>query len=117
MMCVTCGRITKVLEARLQDNHIITRRTRQCEVGHKFKTYEVDDALWGTLEKYILGPHLKAVQKQQALTLRNEKVIAMLKAGEKHAVVANEFKLSENMVSTIARRNGIPSYAKIRGLL
>jgi transcriptional regulator NrdR family protein len=116
MKCVRCGQFSKVLETRTDQAGMVLRRRRECDhCGHKFSSYEIDDGLAETLKKY-LGPHLKAVRKKQELFQRNEKILAKLRAGDKHAVVAAEFGLSDNMVSTIARRAGVPAYARQRGL-
>lgn len=96
-----------VVESRIVDN--MMRRRRECQFcGHRFSTYEVDDGLLKTIKKHW-APHQAAIAKRVALTRRNEKIIARLKAGDKHAVIAEEFGLSDNMVSTIASRNGISS--------
>ncbi len=114
MKCPKCGMITEVKETRGHHDGVVNKRRRECRwCGNKFNTYEIDDGLEKTLKKY-LAAHIKAVQKQQALTLRNEKIIARLEAGEKHMVVAADFGLSDNMISTIARRAGIPAYQKMR---
>lgn len=114
MRCVKCGRLTLVKEVRTQDNGIVNRRRRQCtHCNHKFTTYEIDDALEKTLTKY-LQPHVKSVAKAQVLNRRNERIIDRLKLGEKHSVVAIDFGLSDNMVSTIATRAGVRSYKRQR---
>lgn len=110
MRCVRCGRLTEVRETRTQDSGVVNRRRRECtECGHKFNTYEIDDALEKTLKKY-LKPHVKSVAKAQVLNRRNERIIDRLKAGDKHSVVANEFGLSDSSVSTIARNAGVLSF-------
>lgn len=116
MRCVNCSRECRVAETREAYAGLAVRRRRECEhCGHRFNTFEIDDGLLKTLRKY-LGPHMKAVRKRQALTLRNEQILAMLREGNKHAVVASYFGLSDNMISTIARRAGVPAYQRQRGL-
>ena len=116
MNCVRCGYETSVLATREEQGGLVVKRRRGCGYcGHKFNTYEIDDGLVDTLKKY-LTPHLKAVRKKHELFARNEQILAMLRAGDKHAVVAAQFGLSDNMVSTIARRAGVPAYARQRGL-
>jgi FixJ family two-component response regulator len=66
----------------------------------------MDDGCLKTIKKHM-APHMKAVAKRVALTQRNEKIIERLKTGEKHATIAIDFGLSDNMVSTIAMRNNI----------
>jgi len=56
-----------------------------------------------------MQPHSKSVVNRRGLTLRNFKIAERLKAGEKHLTISIDFNLSPNMVSTIARRMGIPS--------
>jgi hypothetical protein len=81
-----------------------------CEAcNNKFSTYEVDDGMLRTLIKYMES-HADAVLKRRVLTRRNEKIIEMLEDGQKHLVVALEFGLAPNSVSTIARNAGIPAY-------
>ncbi len=105
MNCVKCGRDTIVRESRMVD-HMLRRRRECTHCKHRFSTYEIDDGMTKTVKKYIL-PHSKTVAKRIALTRRNEKIIERLKAGEKHATIAIDFGLSDNMVSTIAMRNNI----------
>lgn len=119
MKCTKCGHgDTTVLETRKLQGGQVTRRHRACgQCGHAFSTYEVDGTIWNTVKKYALGDdHTKALRKKHNLHARNEQILNMLKLGEKHSVVASEFGLSDNMISTIARRAGVPSYARQRGL-
>jgi transcriptional regulator NrdR family protein len=96
------------MESRVVD--AMLRRRRLCNhCGHRFSTYEMDDGMVKTIKKHML-PHMRAVAKRVALTQRNEKIIEMLKEGVKHSAIAVEFGLSDNMISTIARRNGMSSY-------
>ena len=114
MMCAQCGHETTVLSTRPEHGGMVVKRRRGCgHCGHKFSTYEIDDGLVETLQKY-LAPHIKALQKRYELRARNEQILGMLDAGEKHAVVASQFGLSDNMVSTIARRAGVPAYRNRR---
>ena len=93
---------------------MVIRRRRGCgNCIYKFWTHEIDDGLLETMRRY-LGPHLKAVRKKHAIHARNEQILGMLDAGEKHAVVASQFGLSDNMISTIARRAGVPAYRNRR---
>ena len=89
------------------------RRRRQCShCGNRFTTFEVDDGYIKTIKKHFI-PHQRAIAKRVALTQRNEKIIEQLKAGVKHAALAVEFNLAPNMISTIARRAGLPSFRKL----
>ena len=109
MKCPNCGGITEVRETRALFDQCVSRRTRDCQRCElRFNTYEIGDALWGTISKHM-QPHSKAVVKRRGLTLRNLKIAERLKAGEKHLTISIDFNLSPNMVSTIARRMGIPS--------
>lgn len=108
MKCVRCGRDTAVLDTRMVD-HMLKRRRECGHCGHRFSTYEIDDGCVKTIRKYM-KPHAQAIAKRVALTRRNEKIIKMLEQGHKHAVVAAEFGLSDNMISTIARNNKIVAY-------
>lgn len=117
MKCPKCGAATTVSETRTGFDEVVNKRRRECtHCGNKFSTYEIDEGLEKTLKKY-LDAHVKAVLKQRALTQRNERIEARLRAGEKHASIAADFGLSDNMVSTISRRLGIPAYQKTRKIL
>jgi transcriptional regulator NrdR family protein len=114
MKCSRCGHETAVLSTRTEHVGLVLKRRRGCGYcGHKFSTYEVDDGLVETIKKYLL-PHVKALRKRHELHARNEQILALLEAGEKHAVVASQFGLSDNMISTIARRAGVPAYRRTR---
>lgn len=112
MNCVRCGRDTVVRESRMADYFL--RRRRECShCGHRFSTYEIDDGCVKTIKKY-LTPHIKTIAKRVELTRRNERIIERLRTGEKHATIAMDFGLSDNMISTIARQNNIPTKRKKR---
>ena len=110
MKCVQCGCKTSVLDSRTEHDALVMRRRRGCgQCGLKFFTYEIDDGLEETLKKYLL-PHIKSIRKKQKLHARNEQILNMMRAGDKHFVIAKTFGLSDNMISTIGRRAGIPAY-------
>ena len=114
MKCPKCGRPTSVVETREAFKGTASRRSRVCEAcNNKFSTYEVDDGMMRTLRKYMEA-HADAVLKRRSLTRRNERIVEMLEAGQKHLVVALEFELAPNSVSTIARNAGIPAYKNRR---
>lgn len=114
MKCINCGRDADVKETRVSGEGVMLRRRRVCShCGTKFSTFEIDDGLMSTIKKYMAA-HAAAIKKRQALTRRNEKILAKLRAGEKHITVASEFNLSESMISTIARRAGVPAYQRVR---
>ena len=117
MMCTQCGHATRVVETRAEFDGLVNRRRRECQAcSHRFSTLEIDDALGATIRKH-LGPHAKAVRKRQDLNRRDSEIANRLRAGEKHAALAAEYGLSDSMVSTIARRMGIPAYAQQRRVL
>lgn len=109
MKCPKCGGDTCVLETRMFDNDgVVFRRRRQCErCANRFNTFEVYENLKGSIAKQFTA-HIGGVKKRRRLTLRNEKIVERLKQGEKVVVIAHDFGLSESMVSTIARNNGLP---------
>jgi transcriptional regulator NrdR family protein len=114
MQCPECGANTRVVETRIQDEGCVLRRRRACsECTHRFNSYEFDQGLWGTIAK-LTASHVKAVTRRRALTQRNNLILARLRAGEKHVTVAADFGLSDNMISTIARRAGVPTHYKRR---
>lgn len=115
MTCPQCGRESAVRETRAVERGIVVRRRRECtHCGHRFNTFEIYEECWGSIKRWSLDSHVKAVGKRWALTRRNEKILAMLAQGHKHAFVAAQFGLSDNMISTIARRNGIPAYRRTK---
>ena len=98
-----------MLGSRSMHADVVVRRARECKVcGHKYNTYEVDEGIWKSIRK-LLPPHADAVERKKILYSRNLRIAALLKQGEKHAVVAQQFDLSDSMISTIAAEMGIPS--------
>ena len=97
------------METRDVYSDVVTRRARKCTVcNHKFNTYEVDEGIWKTVRKHIPA-HADAVEKKKILFARNQRIAALLRQGEKHSVIANQFGLCDSMISTIAAEMGIPS--------
>lgn len=95
-------------------------RLRQCEgpVTHRFRTFEVDDDLELTVAKHAMSPARGAtLAKRVRLHQRNQRILDALIAGGKHSEVAAAHKLSPNMVSTIARRAGLPAYRDLKPFL
>lgn len=92
-------------------------RTRQCTEAreHRFKTYEVDDALRGFVTSTALRPsRIKHMADTAGRAQRNKAIAKLLQAGEKHAVIAQQFGISDNMVSTIAKNMGITTSRRQR---
>lgn len=109
MKCPKCNGTTTVSETRELYSDVVNRRKRHCMTcGYKYNTYEIGDAIWKTIQKYIPA-HAHAVEKQRILRQRNEAIRQRLLTGEKHASIAMDYGLSDNMVSTIAKRLGVPS--------
>jgi transcriptional regulator NrdR family protein len=99
------------------DGHVIRRRHGCGNCGASFSTYEVDDRIWKTVKKYAVNEaRTRGFTRRQQIHHRNQQILELLKRGEKHSVVASQFGLSDNMISTIARNAGVPSYARQRGL-
>lgn len=115
MNCPKCGADTgRVRETRELAQGYVLRRARTCKNGHKFATYEVDDSIAKTILKHAAGPQrIEKFKKSAQRYERDQRIIARLESGEKHAVVAAEFGLSDNMVSTIARRSGVQSLRSV----
>lgn len=116
MNCIHCDAATRVLETRKAFEGYVTRRERECggltpgTPRHRFSTYEVDESLSGTVVR--IATRNKRIEQlvQRAKRARRNLVIAQsLRAGEKHAVLAERHHLAPNMISTIARQHGIPS--------
>lgn len=92
-------------------------RRRQCSgpQEHKFTTYEVDASLKKTVLKMAANPaRIRRLERSAQLAARNELIVARLRKGEKCMTVAADFGLSDNMVSTIARRAGLPPVRELR---
>jgi transcriptional regulator NrdR family protein len=119
MKCTTCGHEgTAVLETRKLSEGQVTRRRHGCgHCGATFNTYEVDDRIWKSVKRLVINEsRVAGITRRQRLFHRNEQILELLKRGEKHSVVASQFGLSDNMISTIARKAGVPSYARQRGI-
>lgn len=109
MMCPECGSAACVLETRMQSEGMVTKRRHRCgHCGATFGTVQVYDTVWPTIKRWALEGTGRAVLKRRALFHRNAQILARLATGEKHASIAADFKLSDNMVSTIAARAGMP---------
>lgn len=111
MKCPMCGDGTSVIETRRHDEYgYIYRRRRECvSCKNRFNTFEILDGIKQTLEKYLMG-NARAVRKRCLTKERNEKIVRMLNEGEKVAVVANHFGITDNLVCKIAIRNNIAPY-------
>lgn len=109
MKCPKCNHTTTVSETRELYSDVVNRRKRHCtHCGYKYNTYEIGDSLWRTIQKHIPA-HVHGVEKQRIRRQRNEMIRQRLLAGEKHASIAMDFKLSDNMVSHLAKQMGVPS--------
>jgi transcriptional regulator NrdR family protein len=115
MKCPKCNSLTTVLETRDLYSDTVNRRKRSCTTcAYKYNTYEIGDGLWRTMQKHIPA-HADAIERQRILRQRNETIRERLLTGEKHASIANDYGLSDNMISHIAKQMGVPS--KRAGLL
>ena len=104
MKCPTCAAPSSVAETRMSAEGYVLKRTRLCFNGHRFPTFEVDGALKATVYSFATRrERLAALRARATRWARNEKIKALAAAGEKHEVLALQFGLSPNMVSTIAR--------------
>lgn len=109
MKCPKCENIkTQVLETRKVDGGVATKRTRSCDCGATFATYEVDGGIWRTVEKWALRSHAAALAKQRHLRKRNAEIVARVRKGEKRQDIAQELGLSVSMVSTVTTRARLP---------
>ena len=95
----------RVLATRAEAEGFLLRRTRECDHGHRYATLEVDDSLTGTVLRFATRrARIQALQARVARWHRNQRVLQMDAAGEKHAVIARETGLSDNMVTHIVRK-------------
>lgn len=109
MKCPVCGGATSVLEKREIHNGSLAKRRLSCTTcEHRFNTFEIYEGLYASVKRHTPA-HVKGVEKCRKLYARNQEILKRLLAGEKHASIASDYKLSDNMVSTIARRLGVPS--------
>lgn len=104
MRCRVCGADLRTLETRAAAGGFVVKRLRECPNGHRYSTYEVDDSLEKTVIKF--AERRDRVTKIEARVRRYHRNAAIIDKAlqEKHSVVAEEFGLSDNMVSTIVRR-------------
>ncbi len=110
MNCPSCNSLkTEVLETRRVDGGMAIRRSRLCPCGHRFATYEIDGAVWPTVQKWALHSHSAALLKAQALRIRNEKIIKKVMAGQKRYLIAERYGVAESTISAITRKAGIKS--------
>lgn len=108
MKCPECATETSVLETRETASGYIMTRTRICFNGHRFKTFEVDGSLADTIAKYAARPsRIAGFSRRASLFQRNQSILAKLRSGEKHAVLAEEYGVAHNTITTIANKAGI----------
>lgn len=108
MRCTRCGADTVVKYTKAAGEGFVVERRRWCFNGHRFSTFEVDDSMAETLRKFALRPgRIGGLVARAARWSRDASIAARAQAGEKHASIASDFGLSDNMVSTIARRFGL----------
>lgn len=50
----------------------------------------------------------------EAVAERNAKIVEKILAGEKRYVLAEEYSLTKNSISTISRKAGIPAYSRFK---
>lgn len=104
MRCRTCGGALRTVETRAAANGFIAKRLRECPRKHRYWTYEVDDSLLKTVIKFAERPgRIDQIEARVARYYRDQQIIERAKT-EKHSVIAAEFGLSDNMVSTIVKR-------------
>lgn len=114
MKCAECGCDTTVLETRAEHDGIVMRRRRQCYTcGHRFSTFEINERLFETIKKY-LGPHAVGVKNKWALTKRDAEIVRRILDGEKRYMLAEEYGLRPNSISSISRKAGIPPHYRAK---
>ena len=112
MKCLACGKPTRTAETREEYDGIVLRRRRECKTcGVRFSTFEINELLLSTLQKY-LRPHVVGVRNRWVLHERNAEIVRRVQAGEKRYLLADEFNLSPNMITHITRKAGIPAYQR-----
>ena len=112
MMCQKCGGSTAVTETRVEADGVYLRRRRACDdCGYRFNTYEVAGSLTQTLRGF-LPAHVRGTKRNWAKATRDKEIVRRVKGGEKRFVLAMEYGLSDNMVTHITRKAGIPAYSR-----
>lgn len=104
MNCPECGAESKVLGSRSLESMTVVYRRRVCQsdaCGHRFSSLEVYGDIWASL-KPRLQRKAQAVTNRRWFNKRNAEIRQRVAAGEKQAVLASEFGLSQNTVSQIA---------------
>ena len=111
MKCQHCGNIeTSVLETRSMMAATVLRRRRGCgQCGSTFSTYEIDGGIWGTVKKWALGNHAKALEKKHKLRDRDGQIVAMIKAGHTHKQISHKFGIATSTVCYAAKKAGLPN--------
>ncbi len=106
MKCPLCGAMTSVSETRQVAQGYVLYRRRVCDNSHRFGTHEVDDSLARTVARFAMRVDRIAAMVESALRWnRNASIAQRAAQGEKHAAIAADHNLSDNMISTIVRRH------------
>ncbi len=112
MKCLHCGGEAGVLETRSKSGGVVICRRRQCKgCNLRFSTFEINERLYSTIRKHM-GPHAVGVRNKWALKERNTEIVRRVLAGEKRYLLAKEYGLSGESVSTITVKGGIPSRSR-----
>ena len=104
MKCPECGSCTSVAETRAMAGGYVAKRTRLCANGHRYITFEVDGGLEGTVVAMATRRERVAqLQGRARRWARNVEIRAASSRGVKHEVLALQYHLAPNMISTIVR--------------
>lgn len=105
MRCRECGLPMRTRETRETAEGFVVTRYRVCPEGHTYTTYEIDSDLKRTLAKHAQRKdRVAGLQRRVDLYWRNKRIVEMAQAGEKHMIIAAQFGLADNTVSTVVKR-------------
>ena len=100
MNCPTCGKDTKVVDSRPQDDNVIRRR-RVCDAGHRFNTWETSENLLRLRDN-----KRKALRAHRARRSREE-IIAQNKRDHTRRLAREEARATGVDVNVLYRKYGV----------
>lgn len=106
LVCGRCGKDTKVAAtAHFIMGGYAVKRTRTCETGHEFSTYEIPEAIIGGIKEAMFF-YVKGAKRAAAYYERNIAIYEKVKGGMMVKTVAKEYGVAENTVSCVLKKFG-----------
>lgn len=101
MKCKQCGAWTSVVSTRKVNDYTLQRR-RECGNHHRMNTFEVTEAVWGSI-KVPNERASAAALRRAALAQRNREIRAAITRGVSRADLAMQYQLTPSSIHLIQK--------------